>query len=307
MKKVVILTQKPFSSKAVEGIKEILLAKNYSVVTVEKYSSIDETYDTIKDANALIVRSDIIDETVMDHAPELEIVVRAGAGYDAIDLAAASKRNIVVENTPGQNANAVAELVFAMMLYNARHHFNGSTGSELRGKKLGIQGFGAVGKSVARIAAGFGMDVYYFDPVAPADAGAEFGAQNAGTLENLYKTCQYVTVHIPLLDSTLHCINYDLISLMPKNAVLINTSRSEVVNDDDIVKILAERPDFSYLADVPCSYMNEMAEKYSDRSLFSLKKCGAQTAEANNNAGIAAANQIVNFFEFGIKKFQVNP
>lgn len=307
MKKVVILTQKPFSSMAVDGIKEILEAKEYSVVIVEKYKTIDETYETIKDANALIVRSDIIDETVMDHAPELEIIVRAGAGYDSIDLAAASKRNIVVENTPGQNANAVAELVFAMMLYNARHHFNGSTGSELRGKKLGIQGLGAVGKNVARIADGFGMDVYYFDSSYPIEVANERGVQFAGTLENLYKTCQYVTIHIPLSESNLHSINYDLISLMPKNAVLINTSRSEVVDDDDIMRILAERPDFSYLADVPCAYMEEMAEKYSDRSLFSLKKCGAQTAEANNNAGMAAANQIVNFFESGIKKYQVNP
>jgi D-3-phosphoglycerate dehydrogenase len=307
MKKVVILTQKPFSSMAVDGIKEILEAKGYSVVTVEKYKTIDETYETIKDANALIVRSDIIDETVMDHAPELEIIVRAGAGYDSIDLAAASKRNIVVENTPGQNANAVAELVFAMMLYNARHHFNGSTGSELRGKKLGIQGLGAVGKNVARIADGFGMDVYYFDYTFPTEVASERGVQFAGTLENLYKTCQYITIHIPLSESNQHSINYDLISLMPKNAVLINTSRSEVVDDDDIMRILAERPDFSYLADVPCAYMEEMGEKYSDRSLFSLKKCGAQTAEANNNAGMAAANQIVNFFESGIKKYQVNP
>ena len=307
MKKVVILTQKPFSSIAVEGIRQILLAKEYSVVTVEKYQKIEDTYDTIKDANALIVRSDIISDDVMAHAPELEIIVRAGAGYDNIDLAAASKRNIVVENTPGQNANAVAELVFAMMLYNARHHFDGTTGSELRGKKLGIQGFGAVGKNVARIALGFGMEVYYFDPYAALDAGVELDVQDAGTLETLYKTCQYVTVHIPLLESTLHSINYDLISLMPKNAVLINTSRSEVVDDNDIVRLLAERSDFSYLADVPCTCMVEIQDKYSDRSIFSVKKCGAQTSEANNNAGIAAANQIVNFFDFDIRKFQVNP
>lgn len=306
MKTVVILTEKPFSKAAVEGIKSVLLEKNYSVKTVEKYKNIEEAYDVLKDANALIVRSDRVTDDVMAHAPNLEIIVRAGAGYDSIDLAAATNRKLVVENTPGQNANGVAELVFGLMLFNARRGFCGTTGLELRGKKLGIQGFGAVGKSVARVAHGFGMDVYFYDPVLPVDESVDYGATRIKQIEELYETCQYISLHIPLLEATRHSINYNLMSRMPQGAVLVNTSRTEIINDDDLMRMFEERPDFNYLADVPSPYKAQILEKYPDRSFFTAKKCGAQTAEANYNAGIAAANQIVNFFELNVRKFQVN-
>jgi len=306
MKKVLIATEKPFSKAAVEKIKSILESGDITVKLLEKYTDVNQLYEAIADVNGLIVRSDEITKEVIDHAPNLEIIVRAGAGYDNIDLQAAKERGIVVENTPGQNSNAVAELVAGMMIMNARNFYDGSTGTELKGKKLGIQGFGAVGKCLARIANGLGMYVHFYDIFVPFEAGYEYNVFPVEDIKYLYKTCQYVSLHIPALPSTIKSINYDLMSLMPQGAVLINSARAEIIDEDDLIKMFETRPDFHYLADVAPSNKAVIEEKFPGRFFFTPKKCGAQTSEANNNAGTAAANQIVSFFLTGDKKYQVN-
>ena len=306
MKKVLIATEKPFSKAAVEKNKSILESGDITVKLLEKYTDVNQLYEAVADVNGLIVRSDEITKDVIDHAPNLEIIVRAGAGYDNIDLQAAKERGIVVENTPGQNSNAVAELVAGMMIMNARNFYDGSTGTELKGKKLGIQGFGAVGKCLARIANGLGMYVYFYDIFVPFEAGYEYNVFPVEDIKYLYKTCQYVSLHIPALPSTIKSINYDLMSLMPQGAVLINSARAEIIDEDDLIKMFETRPDFHYLADVAPSNKAVIEEKFPGRFFFTPKKCGAQTSEANNNAGTAAANQIVSFFLTGDKKYQVN-
>ncbi|HOP01575.1 MAG TPA: NAD(P)-dependent oxidoreductase [Flexilinea sp.] len=306
MKKVLIATEKPFSKAAVEKIKSILESGDITVKLLEKYTDVNQLYEAVADVNGLIVRSDEITKDVIDHAPNLEIIVRAGAGYDNIDLQAAKERGIVVENTPGQNSNAVAELVAGMMIMNARNFYDGSTGTELKGKKLGIQGFGAVGKCLARIANGLGMYVHFYDIFVPFEAGYEYNVFPVEDIKYLYKTCQYVSLHIPALPSTIISINYDLMSLMPQGAVLINSARAEIIDEDDLLKMFETRPDFHYLADVAPSNKAVIEEKFPGRFFFTPKKCGAQTSEANNNAGTAAANQIVSFFLTGDKKYQVN-
>jgi len=306
MKKVLIATEKPFSKAAVEKIKSILESGDITVKLLEKYTDVNQLYEAVADVNGLIVRSDEITKDVIDHAPNLEIIVRAGAGYDNIDLQAAKERGIVVENTPGQNSNAVAELVAGMMIMNARNFYDGSTGTELKGKKLGIQGFGAVGKCLARIANGLGMYVHFYDTFVSFEAGYEYNVFPVEDIKYLYKTCQYVSLHIPALPSTIKSINYDLMSLMPQGAVLINSARAEIIDEDDLLKMFETRPDFHYLADVAPSNKAVIEEKFPGRFFFTPKKCGAQTSEANNNAGTAAANQIVSFFLTGDKKYQVN-
>jgi D-3-phosphoglycerate dehydrogenase len=254
----------------------------------------------------LIVRSDIVDAAVLDAAPKLKIVVRAGAGYDNIDLEAATRHGVVVMNTPGQNANAVAELVFGMMLLMARHNYNGTSGTELKGKKLGLHAYGNVSRNVARVAKGFGMEVYAYDPFLTPDKIEAEGVKAVTNVADLYATCQYVSLHIPATPQTIGSINYDLLKTMPAHATLINTARKEVVDEAAIARLLAERADFSYIADVKPSIADQLAEQYPDRVFFTPKKSGAQTAEANTNAGLAAAHQSADFLTKGVDRFRLN-
>jgi len=305
-KKVLLATEKPFAKVAVQGIADILKKAGYEMILLENYKAKEDLVKTAAGADAIIFRSDIIDEAVLGAGSGVKIVVRAGAGYDNVDLNAATARQVVVMNTPGQNSNAVAELVFALMLYLARGAFSGKSGSELRGKKIGLQAYGAVGRCVTPIAKGFGMDVYAFDPFVPAAAIKKDGVIPVNSLEELYKSCDYVSVHIPKTKETVNSINFALLSKMKKGAVLINTARAEVIDEPSLLKMFAERPDFKYGADVAPACIAEITEKFAGRYVFTAKKMGAQTEEANVNAGLAAARQIVAFFEKGDKTFQVN-
>ncbi len=305
MKKVLVATDKPFAPVAVNKIKEIIEKAGHELVLLEKYTEKSQLIEAVKVANAVIIRSDIISQEVIEASNTLEIVVRAGAGYDNVDLAAATNKKVVVMNTPGQNSNAVAELAFGMMIYNIRKGFNGASGSELREKTIGIHAYGNVGKYVALIAKGFGMKVLAFDPFVSNELIQKDGIEPVGSVEELYKRSQFVSLHIPANKDTKQSINYQLLSLMPKNAVLVNTARKEVIHEADMIKFMEERKDFSYLSDIEPDNKSEF-EKFAGRYLFTAKKMGAQTEEANINAGIAAANQIVGFFATGDKTFQVN-
>jgi len=305
-KKVLVATEKPFAKVAVDGIADILKKAGYEMILLENYKSKEDLLKAAAGTDAMIFRSDIIDEAVLAAGSNLKIVVRAGAGYDNVDLNAATARKVVVMNTPGQNSNAVAELVFALMLYLARGAFSGKSGTELRGKKISLQAYGAVGRCVTPIAKGFGMEVYAFDPYVPAEAIKKDGVIPVKSLEELYKTCDYVSIHIPKTKETVNSINFALLSQMKKGAVLINTARAEVIDEPSLLKMFAERPDFKYGADVAPVCAAEIAEKFAGRYVFTAKKMGAQTEEANVNSGLAAARQIVAFFEKGDKTFQVN-
>ncbi len=306
MTKVLVATVKPFAKAAVNQIKSTFEKAGYDCSFFEKYESQDELKMAVADAEALIIRSDKITEEIMDAAPKLKIVVRAGAGFDNVDLVAATAHNIVVMNTPGQNSNAVAELVLGMLVFQARNHFNGKPGTELKGKKLGIQAYGHVGKNVARIAKGFGMEVFAFDPfVAKADIEAD-GVHVFDNLEVLYKTCDYISLHIPANKHTIKSINYGLLSMMKPGATLINTARKEVIHEDDLLKIFHDRADFCYISDIAPDNHGIIEEEFGHRCFFTPKKMGAQTAEANINAGIAASNQIIAFLEKGDTTFKVN-
>ena len=305
-KKILMATEKPFAKVAVQGIQDIFKKAGYELVPLENYKAKEDLLKAVVDADGMIIRSDIADEAVLNAGAKLKIVVRAGAGYDNIDLKAATARGIVAMNTPGQNSNAVAELVFALMLYLARGAFSGKSGSELRGKKLGLQAYGAVGRCVTPIAKGFGMEVLAFDPFVPAEAMKKDGVVPAASLDEIYGSCDYVSIHIPKTKETANSINFALLSKMKKGAVLINTARAEVVDEPSLLKMFAERPDFRYGADVAPACAAEIQEKYAGRFVFTAKKMGAQTEEANVNAGLAAARQIVAFFEKGDKTFQVN-
>jgi D-3-phosphoglycerate dehydrogenase len=306
MTKVLVATQKPFAPAAVEGIRDIAQKAGYEFALLEKYADKSELLAAVADADALIIRSDKVTPEVLDAAKNLKIVVRGGAGYDNVDLKAATDRNVVVMNTPGQNSNAVAELVLGMMVYYARNLFNGKPGTELKGKTLGLHAFGHVGKSVAQIAHGFGMTVYAFDPYIPTETITQEGVHPVEKVEDLFKQCQYVSLHIPATPETIGSINFDLMNSMPAGAVLVNAARGEVIAEDDLLKIYEQRPDFAYLADIAPACAAEIEEKYPGRYFFTPKKMGAQTKEANVNAGLAAANQIRDFFENGVTKFQVN-
>lgn len=305
-KKILLATEKPFAKVAVQGIQDIFKKAGYELVPLENYKAKEDLLKAVADADGMIIRSDIADEAVLNAGTRLKIVVRAGAGYDNIDLKAATAKGIVAMNTPGQNSNAVAELVFALMLYLARGAFSGKSGSELRGKKLGLQAYGAVGRCVTPIAKGFGMEVLAFDPFVPAEAMKKDGVAVAASLDEIYQTCDYVSVHIPKTKETANSIHFALLSKMKKGAVLINTARAEVIDEPSLLKMFAERPDFRYGADVAPACAAEVQEKYAGRFVFTAKKMGAQTEEANVNAGLAAARQIVAFFEKGDKTFQVN-
>lgn len=304
--KVLIATEKPFAPAAVEGIKKEVSEAGYELALLEKYTEKKQLLDAVADADALIIRSDKIDNEVFDAAKQLKIVVRAGAGYDNVDLAAATAHKVVVMNTPGQNSNAVAELVLGLLVYAVRNFYNGKTGTELKGKKLGILAFGNVGRNVARIAKGFGMDVYAFDAFCPASTIEAAEVTPVASRDELFEKCDIVSLHIPATDETRNSINYDVVTKLPKNGILINTARKEVIDEEGLIKALAEREDLKYIADIAPERAAEFAEKFPGRYFATPKKMGAQTKEANINAGIAAACQIVGFLKDGITKFQVN-
>ena len=306
MKKVLVATEKPFAKAAVDSIKKIIVDASFEFASFEKYTSQDELIKAVADAHAIIIRSDIVDKAVIDAAKNLEIVVRAGAGYDNIDLAACTSRGIVAMNTPGQNANAVAELVFGMIVYVIRNQFDGSTGTELRGKTLGIHGYGFIGKLVAQIAKGFGMKVFAFDPFVDKSVMEKDGVGFEATIESLYTKCQYISLHVPANEKTKNSINFDLLSKMPDGACLINTARKEIIDEAGLIKLFEARKDFRYASDIAPANAAEIADKFKGRFYFTSKKTGAQTHEANNNAGLAAANQITAFFKTGDKSCQVN-
>ena len=306
MTKVLVATDKPFAPVAVKGIRKVIEDAGFDLALLESYTSQDEFIHAVADAEAVILRSDKADKAVIEAGAKLKIIVRAGAGYDNIDLQAASEKGIVVMNTPGQNSNAVAELALGMMVYHARGLFNGKSGTELMGKKLGIHAYGYVGKNVARIARGFGMEVYAFDPFISRRDIEKDGVKWIGTVEELYAACHYISLHIPANSQTKLSVNHALLSRMPIPACLVNTARAEVINEPDLLQIFAERKDFAYLTDIEPSNKSEIEANYKQRFFSTPKKMGAQTEEANINAGIAAAKQIVDFIRNGDRTFQVN-
>jgi len=303
--KILVATDKPFAKIAVDGIRQVVEEGGQQFELLEKYTEPQQLYDAASDADAMIVRSDLVTPEVVAAAKQLKIVVRAGAGYDNINLPACTEKGIVVMNTPGQNSNAVAELAFGMMISIARGQYDGKSGTELRNKKIGIHAYGNVGKYVAMIAKGFGMNVYAFDPYVTADAMIADEVKPVRSVEELYLTCDYISLHIPANSQTKKSIGYDLIKLMPKGAVLVNTARKEVIDEEGMLKIMNERTDIKYVSDIEPDAKDEFA-KFGNRVFFTPKKMGAQTEEANVNAGIAAARQIVNFFKTGDKTYQVN-
>ena len=304
--KVLVATEKPFAAVAVNGIKQVIDEAGYQLALLEKYSSKQELLDAVADADAIIIRSDIVDKEVLDAAKNLKIVVRAGAGYDNIDLEASKAKGVVAQNTPGQNSNAVAELVFGMTVMAVRNMYNGTSGTELKGKKLGIHAFGQVGRNVARIAKGFEMEVSALDPYCPDEVIAAAGVAPIHSVEELYTNNQFVSLHIPATAETKKSVGYELVKLLPKNGVLINTARKEVIDEEGLAKAMEERPDIKYVADIKPDTAEELKARFGDRVFFTPKKMGAQTAEANINAGIAAAKQINAFCKDGDTKFQVN-
>lgn len=304
--KVLIATQKPFAAAAVKGIREILEGAGHEVVLLEKYAEAKDLIDAVAEVEAMIIRSDKVTPEVLDAAKKLKIVVRAGAGFDNVDLAAATAHGVVVENTPGQNANAVAELAIALMIFMSRNQFTPVSGIEVQGKKLGIQAFGNVGRLVGKKAEALGMKVLATDPFIPAEKIAEAGAEPIASVKELYAASDFISIHIPATPETIGSIGYDLITSMPKGATLINTARKEVIDEAGLEKALEDRPDLKYAADVAPDNIDVLREKFGTRVFATPKKMGAQTAEANINAGLAAARQIVAYFADGCTKFQVN-
>lgn len=303
--KVLVATEKPFAAAAVDGIRKEIETAGHELALLEKYTEKAQLLDAVKDADALIIRSDKVDAEVLDAAKQLKIVVRAGAGYDNIDLTAATAHNVIAENTPGQNANAVAELVFGMLVFGVRNFFNGKAGTELMGKKLGILAFGNVGRNVARIAKGFGMEVYAYDAYCPKEAIEAAGVKAAESQSDLFAECDIVSLHIPATTETKQSINAALVGTMKKGAIIVNTARKEVINEPELIQLMSERTDIKYLTDIMPDAHEEFS-KFEGRYFSTPKKMGAQTAEANTNAGIAAAKQINAYFATGDTKFQVN-
>lgn len=304
--KVLVAAEKAFAPVAINQIHTVIEAAGYELVLLENYKDISDLLVAVSDADAMIVRSDLVTPEVLDAAKKLKIVVRAGAGYDNIDLSSCTAHNVVAMNTPGQNANAVAELAFALMLYQARGGFVGKSGTELRRKSIGIHAFGNVGKHVAEIAKGFGMDIYTFDPFVIEKDIKKYGVKVCNTTAELYSKCQYISLHMPANDKTKKSIVYNLLRLMPKDAVLVNTARKEVIDEDGLLRIFQERSDFQYLSDVAPDCIAVFEEKYKGRYLFTAKKMGAQTEEANMYSCLAAARQIVDYFKTGNEKYKVN-
>ena len=303
--RVLVATEKPFAANAVKAIKEEIEKAGHELVLLEKYTELAQLLDAVKDVEAMIVRSDKITPEIMDAAPKLKVIVRAGAGYDSIDTAYAKEKGIIVENTPGQNANAVAELVLGLLVYAVRAFYNGKSGSELIGKKLGLLAFGNVGRNVARIAKGFGMDVYAYDAFCPANVIEEAGVHAVASQEALFEQCNIVSLHIPATPETKQSINYALVNRLPKGGILVNTARKEVINEPELLKLMTEREDLKFVTDIKPDADADFA-KLEGRYFSTPKKMGAQTAEANFNAGLAAAKQINAYFADGCTKCQVN-
>lgn len=304
--KVLVATEKPFAKVAVDGIREVVEGAGYELALLEKYTEKQQMLEAVADADAMIIRSDKVDAEVLDAAKQLKIVVRAGAGYDNIDLAAATAHHVVAMNTPGQNSNAVAELALGLMVYAVRNFYNGTSGTELLGKKLGIHAFGNVGRNVARIAKGFGMEVYAYDAYCPDEAMTAAGVTPLHSAEELYTTCDIVSLHIPATAETKESINGALVGKMPKGGILVNTARKEVIHEDELIALMQERTDLKYITDIMPAADAKFRTLFENRYFATPKKMGAQTAEANINAGIAAAKQIVDYLENGVTRFQVN-
>lgn len=304
--KVLVATEKPFAKAAVDGIRVIVEGAGHTLALLEKYTQVDEFYAAVSDADALIVRSDKVTKEVINAGKNLKIVVRAGAGFDNLDLPACTEKGIVAMNTPGQNSNAVAELAIGMMIYASRNCFTPGTGVELKGKTLGIHAFGNVGRLVAKLGQGFGMNIVAFDPFVSAESIKNAGATPVNSIEELYEKSNYLSLHIPATSETKKSVGYELMKRMPKGAVLINTARKEVINEEELVKVLEERADIKYITDIAADNQAALNEKFGTRVFASPKKMGAETAEANINAGLAAANQIIKFFSTGDKTFQLN-
>ena len=304
--KVLVATEKPFAGVAIEGIRKVVEEAGYELALLEKYSAKADLLEAVADADALIIRSDKVDNEVLKAGKNLKIVVRAGAGYDNVDLAAATEHGVCVENTPGQNSNAVAELVFGLTIMVIRNMYDGTSGSELKGKTLGIHAFGQVGRNVARIAKGFGMEVSALDPYCADSVMEEAGVRPIHSLQELYKENKFVSLHIPATDETRRSVGYELIKLLPKNGVLINTARKEVIDEDGLIRVLRDRQDIKYVADIKPDCADALKAEFGNRVFFTPKKMGAQTSEANINAGIAAAHQIVAFLRDGVDRFRVN-
>lgn len=304
--KVLAATEKPFAAVAVDGIRKVIEGAGYELKLLEKYTDKADLLAAVANADALIIRSDKVDAEVLDAAKQLKVVVRAGAGYDNVDLAAATAHGVCVENTPGQNSNAVAELVFGMTVMAVRNMYNGTSGTELKDKKIGIHAFGQVGRNVARIAKGFGMEVTALDPYCPDEVMVEAGVTPVHSVEDLYKNNKFVSLHIPATPETKKSVGYDLLMMLPKNGVLINTARKEVIDEEGLQRALRDRADIKYVADIRPDIADDLKAEFTDRVFFTPKKMGAQTAEANINAGIAAANQVVAFLRDGIDRFRVN-
>lgn len=304
--KVLVATEKPFAKAAVDGIRNIVEGAGHKLALLEKYTSVDELYAAVADADALIVRSDKVSKEVVNAAKNLKIVVRAGAGYDNLDLAACSEKGIVAMNTPGQNSNAVAELAIGMMIYASRNCFAPGTGSELKGKTIGIHAYGNVGRLVAKLAKGFDMEVLAFDPFVSKEAIIKDGVTPVDSIEELYRKSHFLSLHIPATAETKKSVGYDLVTKLPKGGCLVNTARKEVINEDELIKAMEERTDIKYITDIAADNQQILNEKFANRVFASPKKMGAETAEANVNAGLASANQIVKFFTSGDKTFQVN-
>lgn len=306
MARILVATEKPFAAIAVKGIREVVEQAGDELVLLEKYTEKSQLLDAVKDVDAVIIRSDKVDAEVLDASKQLKIVVRAGAGYDNVDLDAATAHGVCVMNTPGQNSNAVAELAFGMMVMAVRNFYNGTSGSELKGKKLGIHAFGNVGRNVARIAKGFGMEIYAYDAFCPKEAMEKEGVIAVDSAEALYETCNIVSLHIPATAETKNSIGAALVGKMPKGGLLVNTARKEVINEPELIRLMEERPDLKYVTDIMPVANEEFAAKFAGRYFSTPKKMGAQTAEANINAGIAAAKQIEGFLKEGCEKFRVN-
>ncbi len=305
MTKILVATEKAFAKTAVEGIKKIISEAGYEIALLENYTNADDLIKAVADADAMIIRSDKATKQVIEAGKNLKLIVRAGAGYDNIDLAAATEKGIVAMNTPGQNSNAVAELTFGMLVFMARGNFKGGSGTELKGKKIGIHAYGNVGKNVARIAKGFDMEVYAFDPFVPKEVIEKDGIKGVNSVEELYSTCHYISLNIPATEKTKNSINLELLSKMPAGATVINTARKEVINEAELQQVFEKRPDFKYISDIMPGNHEDLL-KFENRYYCTPKKQGAETSEANINAGLAAANQIVDFFKNGVTKFQVN-
>lgn len=304
--KVLIATEKPFAAVAVDGMRAVIEDAGAELVLLEKYTAKSDLLAAVADVDALIIRSDKVDAEVLDAGKNLKIVVRAGAGYDNVDLAAATAHGVCVQNTPGQNSNAVAELVFGMAVMMSRNMYNGTSGTELKDKSLGIQAFGQVGRNVARIGRGFGMEISALDPYCPDAVMEEAGVRPVHSVEELYRDNKVVSIHIPATPETKGSIGYDLITSMPKGGLLVNTARKEVIDEEGLIRALEARPDLKYAADVAPERAVEIKERFGDRVFFTPKKMGAQTSEANINAGIAAARQVISFLTTGEERFRVN-